>query len=131
MLSDQSEKREEKDSQDSDIKEPEPKSPSPATACPVRKNTNEDKDTSDELKHNEGLSNGVKMQQCLATAGEKETQNLVVITEEEFMMARRLLSNQRFNVGEQRYHRGRPVRADKIDDNEFTFYTDNALKQEK
>ncbi|MFH1229949.1 MAG: hypothetical protein V1709_00490 [Planctomycetota bacterium] len=65
------------------------------------------------------------------TTSKKETQNFVVITEEEFIMAKRLLSNQRLNIREQRYHRGRPVRAEKIDDNEFAFYTEDLLKQEK
>jgi 3-phosphoshikimate 1-carboxyvinyltransferase len=36
--------------------------------CPVRKNTNRDKDISDKLKQGAGLSNGVKMHQCFATA---------------------------------------------------------------
>jgi glycosyltransferase involved in cell wall biosynthesis len=42
--------------------------PANSTTCPVRKNTNRDKDISCSLNHNEELSNGLKMQQKLATA---------------------------------------------------------------
>jgi formyltetrahydrofolate-dependent phosphoribosylglycinamide formyltransferase len=41
-----------------------------SSTCPVRKNTNGDKDISCSLEHNAELSNGVKMQQKLATAEE-------------------------------------------------------------
>jgi len=41
-------------------------------ACPVRKNTNEDKDISDKLKHKRELSNGLGSPAKVATASNSE-----------------------------------------------------------
>jgi hypothetical protein len=86
------------------------------------------KDLTPDQKHSEPCAK--KAEPKLSPAGTvktKQVENFVIITEEEFIMAKRLLSAQRLHLWEQQYHRGRPLRAEKIDENEFAFYTENLI----
>lgn len=60
---------------------------------------------------------------------EKESfrENPVPVSDEEFLMTEQLLSSQTVYSWEKLYHRSKPAQAEKVDENEFMFYTGSAV----
>ncbi|MBI5778396.1 MAG: hypothetical protein HZA49_02950 [Planctomycetes bacterium] len=54
---------------------------------------------------------------------------LVLVSEDEFMMARQLFTIQLAHSWEKLYHRSKPSHAEKVDEVEFAFHTESAIHQ--
>jgi hypothetical protein len=55
-------------------------------------------------------------------------ENPVLVSDDEFLVARQLFATQLSSSWEKLYHRSKPSHAEKVDENEFVFHTESAIR---